>query len=89
MDFMYSRQGIDNKGIISALPRIDLENPQTAQHTEYFTTIANVDYRFHPNWNAYLKGIYESEKFIKLTVSLKKVPIAGHGADKFVWNTIQ
>lgn len=69
---MYSRQGIDNKGIISALPRIDLENPQTAQHTEYFTTIANVDYRFHPNWNAYLKGIYESGKFIKLTVSLKR-----------------
>ena len=65
MDFMYSRQGIDNKGIISALPRIDLENPQTAQHTEYFTTIANVDYRFHPNWNAYLKGIYESGKIYK------------------------
>ena len=51
--------------IISALPRIDLENPQTAQHTEYFTTIANVDYRFHPNWNAYLKGIYESGKIYK------------------------
>ena len=65
VDLMYSRQGIDNKGIISALPHTDLENPQTAQYTEYFTTIANVDYRLHPNWNVYLKGIYETGKIYK------------------------
>ena len=32
----------------------------TAQNTEYFTVIANLDYRFHPKWNGYIKGAYET-----------------------------
>jgi hypothetical protein len=34
--------------------------PVTAQNTEYLTFIANVDYRFLPKWNAYIKGVYET-----------------------------
>ena len=34
--------------------------PGYSQNTEYLTFIANVDYRFHPAWNAYVKGVYET-----------------------------
>lgn len=60
VDFMYSREGLDSKGLISDVPVVAPEaDGVTAQHTEYFTTIANLDYRVHPHWNVYLKGAYE------------------------------
>jgi predicted porin len=34
--------------------------PVTAQNTQYLTFIANVDYQFHPKWNVYVKGAYET-----------------------------
>lgn len=61
VDFMYSREGLDSKGLISELPAFpEGKEGTTAQHTEYFTTIANLDYRVHPNWNIYVKGAYET-----------------------------
>lgn len=32
----------------------------TAQNAQYLTVIANFDYRFHPKWNGYIKGAYET-----------------------------
>jgi len=32
----------------------------TAQNTQYLTFIADFDYQFHPKWNAYIKGVYET-----------------------------
>lgn len=60
VDWMYSREGIDSKGIISGLSANRPEGGVTAQHVSYFTTIANFDYRIHPNWNVYAKGAYET-----------------------------
>lgn len=61
VDFMYSREGLDSKGLISDIPMAALgTDGVTAQHTEYFTTIANLDYRVHPHWNVYVKGAYET-----------------------------
>ena len=31
-----------------------------AQNVQYLSFIANVDYQFHPKWNVYLKGAYET-----------------------------
>lgn len=59
VDVMYSREGLDSKGIISDLQGPAVMTPTTAQHAEYFSTIANFDYRIHPNWNVYVKGAYE------------------------------
>lgn len=61
LDVLYSRSAIDSQQRITSLQgqwRGSL--PVTAQNTEYLTFIANVDYRFHPEWNAYVKGVYET-----------------------------
>lgn len=59
LDLMYSREGLDSKGIVSELQGPGIVNPVTAQNVEYFTAIANFDYRIHPHWNVYVKGAYE------------------------------
>lgn len=60
VDLMYSREGIDSKGILSNMPDPELFTPATAQNASYFTVIADFDYRIHPNWNIYVKGAYET-----------------------------
>ncbi|WP_455673040.1 porin [Phocaeicola sp.] len=65
VDLMYSREGLDSKGIISDLQGPAVNSPVTAQNAEYFTTIANFDYRVHPNWNLYVKGAYETARVYK------------------------
>lgn len=61
LDVMYSREGIDSQQRITTLQgqgRGAL--PVTAQNTQYLSFIANLDYQFHPKWNAYVKGAYET-----------------------------
>lgn len=60
VDVMYSCEGIDSKGLLSNLTEPKTYAPVTAQYSTYFTTIANLDYRIHPNWNVYVKGAYET-----------------------------
>lgn len=61
LDVLYSRSGIDSQQRITTLQGQSRGTlPMTAQNTEYLTLIANVDYRFHPKWNAYIKGAYET-----------------------------
>ena len=64
LDVLYSRSAIDAQQRITVL-----QNPQnqilgfpnsTAQNTQYLTFIADGDYQFHPKWNAYVKGAYET-----------------------------
>ncbi len=59
IDFMYSREGLDTKGLISELTFRNESPGYTVGYVDYFTTIANVDYRLGKNWNMYLKGVYE------------------------------
>ena len=59
LDFMYSREGIDNQQRITALRNSGMA-ATTAQNAQYFSIIANLDYQFHPKWNAYIKGAYET-----------------------------
>lgn len=56
LDVLYQRSGIDNQHRISSLT----PHPTAAQNVQYLTVIGNVDYRFHPKWNGYLKGAYET-----------------------------
>lgn len=59
LDVLYARSGIDIQQRITHLQNTALP-PVTAQNTEYLTVIANLDYRFHPKWNGYIKGAYET-----------------------------
>ena len=65
LDLMYSREGLDSKGIVSSLQGDAIGNPVTAQYVDYFSVIANFDYRIHPNWNVYVKGAYETSGVYK------------------------
>ena len=56
LDLLYQRSGLDNQHRISSLSPV----PSVAQNIQYLTVIGNVDYRFHPKWNGYLKGAYET-----------------------------
>ena len=56
LDVLYQRSGLDNEHRISSLSPV----PSVAQNIQYLTVIGNVDYRFHPKWNGYLKGAYET-----------------------------
>ena len=60
LDVMYAREGLDSHGIITDMQGPMVYTPTTAMNTEYLTFIADIDYRFHPHWNAYLKGAYET-----------------------------
>ena len=57
LDVLYARYGLDLQQRITSLQGI---TPVTAQNTEYFTVIANFDYRFHPKWGVFIKGAYET-----------------------------
>ncbi len=80
LDVMYSREGLDSKGLISDLQSPAVAPPVTAQHAEYFTTIANFDYRIHPNWNVYVKGAYETAGIYKANGRFAK------GLYRTTWN---
>lgn len=56
LDVLYSRSGIDYQQRITSVLNKDV----TVENTQHLTFIANVDYQFHPKWNAYLKGAYET-----------------------------
>lgn len=61
LDVMYSREGIDSQQRLTALQGQGRGSlPMTAQNTQYLSFIANIDYQFHPKWNAYVKGAYET-----------------------------
>ena len=61
LDVMYSREGIDSQQRITTLQGQGRGRlPVTAQNTQYLSFIANLDYQFHPKWNAYIKGAYET-----------------------------
>lgn len=60
-DALYSREGIDSQQRITTLQGQSRGMlPVTAQNTQHLTFIANCDYQFHPKWNAYIKGAYET-----------------------------
>ena len=56
LDVLYQRSGLDNQHRLTTLAAA----PVTAQNAQYLTVIANFDYRFHPKWNGYIKGAYET-----------------------------
>lgn len=60
LDCMYSREEVDSKGLITAIRTVgEDEETLTAQYVQYLSWIGNVDYRLHPKWNLFVKGVYE------------------------------
>ena len=61
-DVMYTRAALDPLGILTELvPAEDEEaGPVCLQNVEYLSLVAELNYRFHPKWNVFAKGMYET-----------------------------
>lgn len=67
LDILYQRSALDSQCRIIA-PGASA----TAQNTQYLTIIANLDYQFHPKWNAFVKGAYETVGVYRTNESFTK-----------------
>lgn len=79
-DVMYSREGVDSKGMLSRLSANSAEGGVTAQYVDYLTLIGNFDYRVHPQWNLYVKSAYEMGNIYKANGPYEK------GGYRRIWN---
>ena len=58
LDFMYSSEDIDRKGIITGI--LGQQNGHNMFNAAYTSLVAKFNYRFAPRWNAFVKGMYET-----------------------------
>lgn len=68
-DVMYTRAALDPLGILTELQTAENEEQELlcATNTEYLSFVAELNYRFHPKWNFFLKGSYETVSVYKAT----------------------
>lgn len=61
-DAMYTRGALDPLGILTDLtePEEEKEGNVCALDTEYLSLVARLNFRFHPKWNVFAKGMYET-----------------------------
>jgi len=57
-DAMYSREGLDRKGIITEM--VGQTDGHNAYDAEYLSLVLRLGYRFSPCWNIFIKGMYET-----------------------------
>lgn len=57
LDVMYSREGIDRKGIITGVT--GAQNGHNVFNTDYFTLLLHTNYFVHPKWNIFGKVAWE------------------------------
>lgn len=69
-DWMYTREGVDRKGIISSIVQNGdwqaTSGYKTAK-TEIMSFVFHLNYRFHPAWNIFAKFMAENEGVYKTT----------------------
>jgi len=70
VDFMYSDEQIDRKGIITGI--VGNEDGHNALDAEYLSVVTKVNYRFQPKWNAFVKGMYETASVSKTRGDIEK-----------------
>lgn len=66
-DIMYTRGALDPLGLITELvsPADEEETSVRVLNTEYLSLVAKLNYRFHPKWNLFAKGMYETASVYK------------------------
>ena len=70
IDFMYSKEDIDRKGIITNI--VGRPGGHNAFDTGYLSVVAKCNYRFLPKWNAFVKGMYETASVTKASEGIEK-----------------
>lgn len=70
LDFMYSKEEIDRKGIITSMT--GLENDHNASDAAYMSWVLKMNYRIAPKWNVFVKGMYETASTTKTRGNIEK-----------------
>ena len=70
-DWMYSREGVDRKGIITGMVEND-KRTHNAFNAEYMSYVLHVNFRFAPKWNLFAKGMYETASVYKSEEGVEK-----------------
>lgn len=60
LDFMYSKEGLDRKGIITNIVGKKYYNNHVAMDAEYLSVVMKIGYRINSRWNGFIKGMYET-----------------------------
>lgn len=69
VDVMYSKEGLDRKGIMS---QILYDGERNAFDAEYFSLVSKFNFRVHPLWNVFAQGMYETASLSKEYDNLAK-----------------
>lgn len=78
-DLMYSREGLDSKGILSDLissVSADSSWPvtrYTVKNTEYLSFVSKANVRFASRWNWFVQGMYETASVYKESIVKRKI----------------
>lgn len=69
-DWMYSREGVDRKGIITSIVQPEGWNSENGTgyktgKTDIMSFVLHLNYRFHPAWNIFAKAMAENEGVYK------------------------
>lgn len=70
-DVMYMREGIDREGIVSGIVGPNNHGGHR-NDAEYLSFVMKAQYRFTPQWNVFVKGMFENEGFSKANGSIEK-----------------
>lgn len=70
LDFMYSKEDIDRKGIITAMT--GPEDDHNAFDAAYMSWVLKMNYRIAPKWNVFVKGMYETASTTKSHTGVEK-----------------
>lgn len=72
-DVMYSREGIDRKGIITNV--VGVQNGHNAYNTEYLSLVLHANYFVHPKWNIFGKVAWERNGVYKASEPVDGSPL--------------
>jgi hypothetical protein len=70
-DVMYMREGIDREGIVSGIVGNNAQGGHQ-NDAEYLSLVLKAQYRFNPQWNVFVKGMYENEGLSKANGAIEK-----------------
>lgn len=70
LDFMYSQEGIDRNGTISNI--VGRPENHNTFNTGYLAVVSQLNYRFLPKWNVFVKGIYDTASVTKASDGVEK-----------------
>lgn len=77
LDVMYTRGSLDPLGILTeSIPvgNEDEEGPVCLRNVQYLSFVAKMNCRFHPKWNVFAKGMYETGSVYKAGSSGDALP---------------